>query len=165
VWPLRMRSTAKLQRAADMLRITLALVLALSGLWLMIAPRADQPLIDGIEAIVPRLRSAYMRDPELDTWRDADEHVRRYAQEIDQLNEREARSRWQGQALDDLELRKISSFLKSYGEMRNGEAFVMREVRARSRERVRWLAGIVMLLIALAIVPWRKWWSRAGSVR
>ena len=160
---LRARPSGRWRTAGGALRTALALALALSGLWLMVAPRADQPLIDAVETLVPQLRSAYMRGFELETWRDADEHALRYAHEIEKLNEREARSRWQGKALDDVEVRKISSFLKSYGEMRKGEAFVMREVRARARERVRWLGGITLLLIALVIAPWRKRGSRRGS--
>jgi zinc/manganese transport system permease protein len=97
-----------------------------------------------------------MRDAELETWRDADEHARRYARDIEKLNEREAQSRWQGMALEEMEVRKISSFLKSYGEMRKGEEFVMREVRARARERVRWPMGIGMMLIGVVITPRRK---------
>jgi len=160
---LRARPSGRWRTAGGVVRTALALALALSGLWLMLAPRADQPLIDAVETLVPQLRSAYMRGFELETWRDADEHGLRYAHEIEKLNEREARSRWQGKALDDIEVRKISSFLKSYGEMRKGEAFVMREVRARARERVRWLGGITLLLIALVIAPWQKRGSRGGS--
>jgi zinc/manganese transport system permease protein len=157
IWPLRTRSADKLMAAGTIVRVGVALVFALSGLWLMAAPRADQPFIDSVEYVVPGVRSAYMRDVELETWRDADEHAGRYAREIEKLNEREAQSRWQGGALDDMEVRKISSFLKSYSEMRKGEQFVMREVRARARERVRWPMGLAMLLLGLAIAPWRKW--------
>src|SRR5678815_4743950 len=57
------------------------------------------------------------------------------------------------QVLDDLAVRRISSFIKSYGEMRRGEEFVKREVRARARERIRWPLGGAMLLAALAIAP------------
>lgn len=163
--PLHTRSGGRLKAAGSSLFITFALVFALSGLWLMIAPRADQPFIDGIEFIFPGLRSAYMRDVELEAWRDADEHEQRYAREIEKLNEREAKSRWQGVALDDMTVRKISSFLKSYGEMRKGETFVMREVRSRARERVRWFAGIGMMLIGLVIMPWRKRWFRAAAAK
>jgi zinc/manganese transport system permease protein len=69
------------------------------------------------------------------------------------LNEIETRSRSEGRALDDFEVRRISSFLKSYSEMRKGEEFVKREVRSRARERTRWLAGGAVLLITLAIMP------------
>ena len=47
----------------------------------------------------------------------------------------------------------MSSFVRSYGEMRRGEEFVMREVRSRARERLRWIAGPVMLVLALLIAP------------
>ena len=50
-------------------------------------------------------------------------------------------------------MRRISSFIKSYGEMRRGEEFVQREVRARARERIRWLVGVPLLLVALALAP------------
>jgi zinc/manganese transport system permease protein len=55
--------------------------------------------------------------------------------------------------LDDFTVRRISSFLKSYGEMRRGEQFVMQEVRARARERIRWPLGGAMLAAALGLTP------------
>jgi zinc/manganese transport system permease protein len=58
-------------------------------------------------------------------------------------------------------VRRISSFLKSYGEMRKGEQFVMDEVRARARERARWGGGLSLLALALLLapVPWRRLWA------
>ena len=156
VWPLRGRSAEKLRSAGAIVRCALAVMLALSGLWLMIAPRADQPLIDIAEYAVPRLRSAYMREVELETWRDADDHAERYRLEAERLNQREAQSRWQGKALEEGEVRRISSFLKSYAEMRKGEEFVKREVRARARERTRWVVGSGLILLGVAVAPWRR---------
>jgi zinc/manganese transport system permease protein len=73
----------------------------------------------------------------------------------------ESRHRSQGDPIDDVTVRRISSFLKSYGEMRKGEQFVMDEVRARARERVRWGAGLSLLALALLLapVPWRRLWA------
>ena len=64
----------------------------------------------------------------------------------------------EGEALDDFSIGRISSFLKSYGEMRKGEQFVMGEVRARARERVRWSASFGLLALALLFAPivWRR---------
>ena len=75
----------------------------------------------------------------------------------------EKRNRTQGEALDDFSIGRISSFLKSYGEMRKGEQFVMGEVRARARERVRWGASLVLLALALVVAPvaWRSLRMRA----
>jgi zinc/manganese transport system permease protein len=42
--------------------------------------------------------------------------------------------------------------------MRKGEQFVMGEVRARARERIRWAASPALLVIALLLapLPWRR---------
>ena len=59
-------------------------------------------------------------------------------------------------------MQRISSFLKSYAEMRKGEQFVMSEVRARARERAGWSVAFCMLAAALlmAPLPWRRLWAR-----
>ncbi|MEA2986805.1 MAG: zinc/manganese transport system permease protein, partial [Alphaproteobacteria bacterium] len=80
-----------------------------------------------------------------------------YRLEAEKLNEVERRNRTEGAALDDFSIRRISSFLKSYGEMRKGEQFVMGEVRARARERIRWAGSLGLLALALLFAPigWR----------
>jgi zinc/manganese transport system permease protein len=141
------------RRAGYGLRWGLALVLTLSAMLLMALPRADQPLLDAIESIAPPVRALYLSAGEAEIYRDAHEHAERYAREAERLNALEARTRAEGEQLDDLLVRRISSFIKSYGEMRKGEEFVQREVRARARERVRWILGPVMLMLGLLIVP------------
>lgn len=140
-----------------------AVILAGSALQLAAAPRADQPLIDLAEYAIPALRTLYFTRSEATTFADAGEHAERYRREAERLNETERRNRTQGQALDDFSVARISSFLKSYGEMRKGEQFVMGEVRVRARERIRWGASLGLLLFALLIapVPWRRFWMRA----
>ena len=74
------------------------------------------------------------------------------------LDELERARRTQGEALSDAEMQRISSFLKSYAEMRKGEQFVLGEVRARARERIRWSIafGLLALALLLAPLPWRR---------
>ena len=140
-----------------------AVILTASALQLAAAPRADQPIIDMVEYAIPSLRTLYFTRAEATTFADASEHAERYRREAEQLNEVERRNRTQGQALDDFSIARISSFLKSYGEMRKGEQFVMGEVRVRARERVRWGASLGLLAFALLIAPvsWRRIWVRA----
>jgi zinc/manganese transport system permease protein len=140
-------------RAVVALRWGAAFIVAGSAVLLMLAPRADQPLIDAAEHFVPSLRAIYFTAGETEVFADARQYAERYRLEAEKLNELETRSRSQGEALDDYMVARISSFLKSYGEMRRGEEFVMREVRSRARERARWVAGAVMLVIALLVVP------------
>ena len=136
-----------------------------SALQLAIAPRADQPLLDIAEYVAPSLRTLYFTRAEVTTFADASEHAERYRMEAEQLNERERRNRTEGHAFDDFTVARISSFLKSYGEMRKGEQFVMGEVRMRARDRIRWPAAFVLLAgaLVLAPVPWRRLWTGPKS--
>jgi len=140
-----------------------AAILAGSAFQLAAAPRADQPLIDIVEYVVPSLRTLYLTRTEETTFVDASEYAERYHREAEQLNDFEKRNRTEGKALDDYSVARISSFLKSYGEMRKGEQFVMGEVRARARERIRWGVSLGLLASALLFAPvsWRQLWARA----
>ena len=139
-------------------RWSAAAILAASALQFAIAPRADQPLIDMAEQAFPRLRTLYLTRAEEATFADAGAYAERYRTEAEALNDREKRSRTEGDALDDFSVARMASFLKSYAEMRKGEQFVMDEVRARARERERWVvsAGLLAFALLLAPVPWRR---------
>ena len=145
-------------------RWSTATILAGSALQLVAAPRADQPLIDMVEYTVPWLRTLYFTRAEQTTFVDASEYAERHRIEAERLNDLEKRKRTEGEVLDDFSVGRISSFLKSYGEMRKGEQFVMGEVRARARERVRWAAGVGLLAFGLLFAPvsWRRLWKRAA---
>ncbi|MHB8915746.1 MAG: metal ABC transporter permease [Thiobacillus sp.] len=145
------------------LRWAIAFLLAASSLWWAVAPRADQPLADSLERLLPELRGLYMTEREIAVVDEAAAYAERYRTEAELLNTQEAESRWNGHSLTDDELRKISSFLQSYNEMRKGEEFVQREARARARERHRWHGGLTGLLLALPIAPLR--WRRLRSSR
>ena len=135
------------------LRWCAALALAGSAASLLLAPRADQPLLDAAELALPALRTLYMNSSEQTLYQDATAYADRYRRAAEQLNEHEARSRFDAKPLDDYETARISSFIKSYNEMRRGEDFVMREVRSRARARARWIGGAPALVLALLLVP------------
>lgn len=153
------------QRAGMALRWCAAIMLAGSALLLVVAPRADQPLLDASEYALPALRGAYLSRAELATYEDARDYAERHRVAAERLNEIETRSRSRGDALDDDAVQRISSFLKSYGEMRRGEEFVMREVRSRARERVRWMVGAGLLVVALLAAPGGFGLLRGGVAR
>ena len=154
IYPFRQgRSGEHLLRAAIVARWCVTLILLASAALLMAAPRADHPVLDSIEYLFPSVRQVYFTKAEAATYQDAAAFAERHRREADRLNELETRSRAEGQPLDDMMVRRISSFIKSYTEMRKGEEFVQREVRSRARERIRWLTGGAMLLIAFSTAP------------
>ena len=142
-----------------------AALIAGSAIQLAVTPRADLPLIDMLEHAAPSLRNLYFTKAEATAYQDASEYAERHRLAAEQLIEQERRSRTQGEALDETAVQRISSFLKSYAEMRKGEQFVMGEVRARARERVRWSASLGLLAAALLLapLPWRRLWVRLRS--
>lgn len=146
-------------------RIAVAGVLAVSAGWLVFQPRADQPLLDALEAGVPAVRDLYFEPGERRIHEEAVQYAERYRSAAERLNQQEARGRWEGEGLSDYDVRRMSSYVQSYNEMRKGEEFVQREVRNRARERNRgWLASGLMLL-AVALYPWRRPRRPAGPGR
>jgi zinc/manganese transport system permease protein len=160
---LRGSGRAAWRMAITAARWSVAAILAGSALQLAVAPRADQPVLDAAEYMFPSLRTIYLTRAEQAALTDASEHVERYRIEAERLNDLERRSRSEGEALDDFTVARISSFLRSYGEMRNGEQFVMAEVRGRARQRARWAVSSTLLALALLVapVPWRRMRARA----
>ena len=156
--PLLLDSGA-VRRVVSVARVVLAALLIASGAWFAAAPRADQPLLDALEYAVPSARTAYMSAGNLKIFHEADREAERYRTLAAQLSRKEQDSRWQGEVLDDLQVRRISSFMQSYNEMRKGEDFVKREVRSRAREGARWWLAALLLFAGTAMLPWRAWYK------
>ena len=133
-----------------------AAVLLASAAWFVAQPRADQPLLDLIEAAVPAVRDLYLQPAERRIHAEAVQYAERYRSAAERLNEQEARGRWQGAALTDYDVRRVSSYIQSYNEMRKGEEFVQREVRSRARERMRFSIAGVLAVLAAGAFPWRR---------
>ncbi len=133
-------------------RWLIAALLAASGIWIAIQPLADQPVLDALEHAFPAIRSAYMDEKLRGIAADADAQAARYRDEAQKLRDREAERRWKGEPLDEGEVRRIASFLKSYNEMTRGEEFVAREVRGKARSSQRWWIAAVFLVLALSVV-------------
>jgi zinc/manganese transport system permease protein len=156
---LGMAGIARLRsRLFTFMRWGLAGIFAASALWIAFNPRADQPVLDAIEQFIPGVRAAYMDEKSTRIAADAETYAERYRVESARLREKEAERRWKGAPLDEIEVRRVASFLKSYNEMIKGETFVVREVRSRAREARRFALAGIFMLIALAFfpLPWER---------
>ncbi len=125
---------------------------ALSGAWLALNPRADQPLLEALEAAQPAIRDYFLSPTERDIYASAANVESKIGGESSRIGQLERESRWQGSELTDDEVRRLASYVQSFQEMQKGEQFVQREIRNRARERQRWAIGVPLLLISLGLL-------------
>lgn len=103
------------------------------------------------------MRMAFLTPGERDIWQSSRRSEISAEQNARQLTEKERASRWQGEAIPDDEVRRMSSYTQSYLEMKKGERFVQRRLRDEARERQRWVLGIPLILLSVAgLIALRK---------
>jgi zinc/manganese transport system permease protein len=135
----------------------LAASIGLSGLWVIVAPAGDHPLLAPIEWAIGAGPEVFLTEHERADYLEAALTERRHRTEVDRLYELERRSRWQGEALSADEVRRIASVQQTLTEMGRGEHFVVNYLRARARERERWYLGLPLAIIgafACAAMCW-----------
>jgi len=145
--------------------LVLCTALALSGLWIVIAPAGDHPVLAAIElAIGPE---QFMTSRERADYLEAAAIEQRHKGDVDRLLALERQSRWQGDALAADDVRRIGSLQQTLTEMGRGERFVMDHLRTRARERERWYVGPPLaalgLIGAAAITLCRRKQSQSTS--
>jgi zinc/manganese transport system permease protein len=141
-----------MRRARHLLINGILIASALSGAWLALNPRADQPLLEALEAAQPAIRDYFLSPTERDIYASAANVESKIGGESSRIGQLERESRWQGSELTDDEVRRLASYVQSFQEMQKGEQFVQREIRNRARERQRWAIGVPLLLISLGLL-------------
>jgi hypothetical protein len=84
---------AKIDVALRFGRWLIAALLAASGIWIAISPRADQPVLDALERAFPAIRSAYMDAKSLAIAAEPSAFAERNRDEAAKLQAREVRGR------------------------------------------------------------------------
>ena len=135
------RRGAKADLAWLTLRWLCAALFAASAVWIVVSPRADQPVLDLLERVFPAVRSAYVSDAALEMATRAQRRADGYRAQAEKAGVREAQAR-------------------PYRELANHEEVVVREVRDRARETRRWWIALVFAVFALALVV-----SKIGPLR
>ncbi len=125
----------------------------------MAAPAGDHPVLAALEMATGIGPDKFMTARERSDYLEAMAIERRHKSEVDRLYELERRSRWEGEALEADEIRRIGSVQQTLTEMGRGERFVMNYLRTRARERGRWYVGIPLAaigLFGLAGIAWTR---------
>jgi zinc/manganese transport system permease protein len=119
------------------------------GGWLMMAPRADQPLLSALEQAVGIGPEFFMTPTEQAVYRDAAAVEEGHRIEVERLRDAERKARWQGRGLSEEELRRVASYQQTFSEMSRGERFVQTQLLAKARERQVWRVGLPAVLGSL----------------
>jgi zinc/manganese transport system permease protein len=137
-------------------------VVAAAMLWLLLMPRADQPVLDLLDALSGMDSRRFLTPEERSMYADALQSARLRHAQAAQVTLQERDSRWQGEGLSDDAVRRLGTFQQAFNEMARGEDFVLRQLNARARERRRWTeAPIAMAACAIALLLlWRPKWRR-----
>src|SRR5207248_6749416 len=83
--------------------------LALSGIWVILAPAADHPLLVPIETVLGATPERFLTPHERADYVEAAAVERRHRAEIERIYEYERTSRWQGEELTADQVRRIGS--------------------------------------------------------
>jgi zinc/manganese transport system permease protein len=138
--------------------LLLAASIGLSGLWVIVLPAGDHPLLAPIEWAMGIGPELFLTRHERADYLEAAVIERHHRAEVDRLYDLERRSRWQGEALSADEVRRIASVQQTLTEMGRGEHFVVSYLRVRARERERWYVGLPLAIIgSLAFAA--MWWG------
>lgn len=128
--------------------MTLMTVL-LSAIWLMIMPRADQPMFDLLQSATGIGPATFLAVQERAVYVEALKDASYRRSQEGQLTTLERQSRWRGDGLSETEVRRIGSFQQTFNEMARGDDFVVKSLSGRARERERWYVGLPLLITSL----------------
>ena len=136
-----------------------------SGLWAVIAPSGDHPLLAAIEALSGIRPEQFLTARERIDFTEAADTERRHRMEVDRIYDLERRSRWQGETLSADDVRRLASMQQTLTEMGRGERFVVDYLRTRARSVERWYIGLPLAalgLLGLVAMTWSPGrWTRA----
>jgi zinc/manganese transport system permease protein len=121
----------------------------LSAIWLMIMPRADQPMFDLLQSATGIGPATFLAVQERAVYVEALKDAGYRRSQESQLTTLERQSRWRGDGLSETEVRRIGSFQQTFNEMARGDDFVVKSLSGRARERERWCVGLPLLITSL----------------
>jgi zinc/manganese transport system permease protein len=139
-------------------------VIAAAALWLVAMPRADQPLLDLLEAASGMDARRFLTPEEHVVYAEALRSAGLRRGQATDFTQQERASRWQGNGLSDEEVRRLGMYQQAFNEMARGEEFVLRQLTARARERQRRVEApiaLAMCVAGLLLLLWSSGWHAA----
>lgn len=145
-------------RAAAGILVGLGAVIAVAGIALAVFPRADHVWLDAIEQTVPAVQRAFLTTSERDVASDSQAAIARGVAELGRLRALQADVQWGARELGPEQRERLRQFLAGREEIVTGDRMVLRTLRAKVRERQRYVLGIPLALAGagLAVMGRRR---------
>ena len=137
-------------RALAGVGVVLAAALALAGLLLVAFPGMDHPWLDWMETAAPSLRRAFLDADEAESYADARDSIERGTAELGRLRAMQQEVQWGSREMSAEMQERLRQYLASRSEMVTGDRMVLGVLRARARQRQRWLVGLPLLVVGVA---------------
>ena len=134
-------------------------LISLVGLLLVAFPRMDQPWLDALENIAPKVQEAFLTPGERATRMDSLEAVAKASAELTRLRALEQDVRWGTTEMDADKQERLRQYLAGRSEISAGDQLVLQALRAKARERQRYALGIPLLILgagAIAVLARRR---------
>ncbi|MGH7354494.1 MAG: metal ABC transporter permease [Candidatus Rokuibacteriota bacterium] len=139
----RARGAAALRPLAGVLGLTVAL----AGALLAVFPRMDHPWLDVIEEVAPAVRDLLLTRGERAAVADSRAAIARAETDLSQARRRLEDAQWGTRPLDPERQARLRQYLAGRAEITAGDRLVVRTLRAKARERQRWIVGVPLLLV------------------
>jgi zinc/manganese transport system permease protein len=131
---------------ARKIAIVLCAAAALTGLPLVTFPQMDQPWLDALEDIAPPVQTAFLDSGERFTRNELLASIDRTRAELTRMRALEQDVRWGKVAMELEQAERLRQYLAGRSEISAGDQLVLRHLRAKARERQRFVLGLPLLL-------------------
>jgi zinc/manganese transport system permease protein len=138
------------RRAAWRAAMIAGVAAALAGAALAVRPQADHLWLDAVESTLPGVRDAFLSPHERAVAADARHAIASGARDVAAMRVRQADVAWGVRVADADERERLRQFTLGREELVAGDRMVLRTLRARARERQRYLLGLPLLGLGVA---------------
>jgi len=124
------------------LGLAVSVLAALAGSLLAAVPHMDHLWLDGVEAVAPAVRRAFLTPGERAADRESREAIERGLAELGRLRAVQQDVQWGVRSMPPEMQERLRQFLASRGEIAAGDRLVLRTLRGKARERQRLRLGL-----------------------